>query len=74
GHSSPQQSWGVFWHIFIKIGVIVQSSGSGYLLVLSPLLDLRHRHGIMVNPTGESMGEDAVLNDGWHITDRRDEV
>jgi len=20
GHSSPQQSWGVFWHIFIKGG------------------------------------------------------
>ena len=20
GHSSPQQSWGVFWHIFIKVG------------------------------------------------------
>jgi hypothetical protein len=19
GHSSPQQSWGVFWHIFIKL-------------------------------------------------------
>jgi len=21
GHSSPQQSWGVFWHIFIKKGI-----------------------------------------------------
>ena len=20
GHSSPQQSWGVFWHILIKLG------------------------------------------------------
>jgi hypothetical protein len=31
GHSSPQQSWGVFWHILIKVPINQTLSKTPYL-------------------------------------------